>query len=390
MKLILKLKLGIMAAMMFASLAQAQEPLKLGLIAPFSGNYAIFGEGYERGMQVWRDMYGEPTVSGRKVEVRKIDERCDVNTGLAAYRRESADLIATIGPSCSAVVRALAPIMEAAKKPSLFLGHASSLTMDGKKDGYLFRLSQPDGLILAVFGDFIIPKWKSEGKTKIAVIHDTTVTFQKAGEIMRKSAAQHGVEISTVQTFDLGTKDFTGQILNVKRSGAQAVVVVSYAADEGRLLRQAVDLNIGIPVAGGVDTPYLASIEKELVEGRTAILEGLYFYSDYVQGGDNSEIRKFDAAYRKRYNLPPLDINYEGWLAMSIMVKALQAPGALQGGERLRQAIQNTSIDLGGRTISFLENGDQANLLTYIGQIRKGNPELLQLIVSPRNKYPMR
>lgn len=381
--------IAISLALGAGSQALAEAPIRIGLVAPFSGNYAIFGEGYERGIAVWHEMYGDPKVGNRKIEVKKIDERCDVNTGLAAYRREASDVVAIIGPSCSGVVRAIAPLATADKKPLLFLGHGAALTMGGVKDGYLFRISQPDELSLRIFGEFIIKKWKAEGKTKIASIHDTSVTFSKAGDVMKKAAADNGVELVAIEKFDLGAKDFTAQLLKVKSSGAQGVVITTYAADQGRLMRQMAEMKLGILVAGGVDSPYLASIEKEFVDGKVDILENMYFYSDYVQGEQATEVKKFDAAFRKKFNLPPLDINYEGWVALSLMTKALQTQGAADGGENLRKAIANVKLDLGGRTISFVENGDQATLLTYIGQIKKGNPELIQLIQNDRKSFPL-
>lgn len=370
--------------------ASAAEPLKVGLIAPFSGDYAIYGEGYAQGIEIWKEIYGTPSVKGRKIEIVKIDTRCDVNTGMAAYRREASDLIATIGPACSGVVKAAAPLIMSGKRPSLFLGHGASLTL-GKKaaDTYLFRLTQPDTLNLQAFGDFIIAKWKAEGKTKIAAIHDTTVTFGKTGEVMKASAKKHGAELVADESFDLGNKDFTGQLLKVKNSGAQALVVVTYAADEGRLMQQMADLNLDIPVAGGVDTPYLATIESGEAKGKTKSLEDLYFYSDYIRGGKSTEIQKFDEAFTAKYKRPPLDINYEGWLGLSLLVKALEAPGATDGGANLNKALQDVKLDLGGRTVSFVDNGDQATLLTYIGQIRGGEPHLVELIKRPRTDYSL-
>jgi ABC-type branched-subunit amino acid transport system substrate-binding protein len=154
-------------------------------------------------------------------------------------------------------------------------------------------------------------------------------------------------------------------------------------------MRQAAEQNLGIPMAGGVDSPYLASIEKELVDGKIDILEGMYFYSDYIQGAKEAEVEKFDAAFRKKFNMPPLDINYEGWLSLSLIVKALQAPGAAEGGDKLRASLQDIKLDLGGRVVSFLENGDQATLVTYIGQLNKGNPELIELVKTERKSYPL-
>lgn len=46
-------------------------------------------------------------------------------------------------------------------------------------------------------------------------------------------------------------------------------------------------------------------------------------------------------------------------------------------------------LDLGGRDITFLDNGDQKTLLTYIGQIKEGNPTLVKLVQSPRTEFPL-
>lgn len=365
--------------------AQTKEPIKIGLVAPFSGDYAIYGEGYDRGIAVWKEQFGDVTIDGRKIELVKVDERCDVNTGLAAYRREASAFVAVFGPACSGVVRAVAPLADAAKRPMLFLGHGMALTENRPVGGYLFRMTQPDSKILDIFAESMLKRWKNEGKKKIAVLHDTTVAYGSSGDIVKAKAQPMGMEVVADEKFDLGTKDFTGQLLKVRQSGAEAAIVVTYAADEARLLNQMSELKINIPIAGGGDTPYLASIEKGHTQASSGALEGVYFYSDYVQGDTPSQIKEFDKRFNEKFNLPVLDINYEGWLAMNLIVKALQAPGATAGGEALRDALQNIKYDLGGRVISFLPNGDQTILLTYIGQIVNGQPKLVELIQTPRN-----
>ena len=254
---------------------------------------------------------------------------------------------------------------------------------------YLFRMTQPDDFILQIFAKFIIQKWKADGKTKVAAIHDTTVAYGNTGDLIREAATKAGLEFVANEKFDLGNKDFTGQLLNIKRSGAQAVVIATYEADEGRLLQQAADLNLGIVFAGSGDTPYLASVDKGMIGGNEKVLDNVYYYSDFVPGESTTEVAKFVAVYTKKYNSAPLDIHYEAWIAMSILKQALQVPGAAEGGDKLRQALQSVKLDLGGRDITFLDNGDQKTLLTYIGQIKEGNPTLVKLVQSPRTEFPL-
>jgi len=376
-----------MAAMTPA--AMAAETATVGVFAPFSGDYATYGEGYDRGITIWKEMYGDLKAGDKTVEIKNIDDACDVNTGLAAYRRESGNLLAAIGPGCSGVVRALSPLAATDKLPLLFLGHGAGLTMMGVKDGYAFRMTQPDDFIQKIFAKFILEKWKSEGKTKIATIHDTSDAYANSGELIKQAVTDAGMEFVADEKFDLGNKDFTAQLLSVKKSGAQAAIIATYEADEGRLLQQLADLSLDLTVAGSGDTPYLALVDKDMVGGNQKSLENVYYYSDFVPGEKATEVAKFNDAFQKKYGIVPLDVDYEGWLAMSILNTALKAPGATEGGEKLRAALQSAKVDLGGRDVTFLENGDQSTLLTYIGQIKNGSPTLVDLVQSPRKDFPL-
>jgi branched-chain amino acid transport system substrate-binding protein len=374
------------AALSGPASAQNTDPIRIALIAPFSGDYSIYGEGYELGIELWKEMYGDIEVNGRKVEIVKVDERCDVNTGLSAYRRESANFIANIGPSCSGVVKAVIPLAEAGKKPMLYLGHGAGLTDGREPDGYRFRLTQPDAPLLDRFAEVMLQKWFDEGKKKAAILHDTTVTYGGSGAIAAEAAKKVGIELVATETFDLGTKDFTGQLLKVRESGAEAVMIITYAADQARLLQQMADLQMKLPVSGAADTPYLVSVETSHGTGdHSTALEGVYYYSDYVQGDSPTKLQEFNKRFVEKHKMAVLDIHYEGWLAMGILSEALKAPGATEGGEALRDAIQNVKFDLGGRTISFGPNGDQTDRVLFLGQIVNGEPTLVDVTVWPAN-----
>lgn len=373
----------------WAPAALAADRTIVGVIAPFSGDYATYGEGYDRGIAIWKEMYGDIKAGDKTIVIKKIDDACDLNTGLAAYRREAANLLAAIGPACSGVVRAVSPLAATDKIPLLFLGHGAGLTMAGIDNSYLFRMTQPDDFIQKVFAKFILSKWKSEGKTKIAAIHDTTDAYSGTGVLIKQAVTEAGMEFVADEKFDLGNKDFTAQLLSIKRSGAQAAIIATYEADEGRLLQQLADLNLQLTVGGSGDTPYLALVDKDMVGGNTQSLQDVYYYSDFVPGEPATEVARFNDAYQKKYGMVALDIHYEGWLAMSILNAALKAPGANEGGEKLRQALQSAKVDLGGREVTFIENGDQTTQLTYVGQIKDGSPTLVELDQSQRKDFPL-
>jgi branched-chain amino acid transport system substrate-binding protein len=365
-----------------SSASASQDPIKVGLLAPFSGDYAIYGDGYQKGIDAWNEAHGAAAVDGRPVEVTQIDDQCDVATGVAAFRREAKGLTAIIGPSCSSIAPPLKPLIEGLKIPMLELGHAASVTQDGK-DGWTFRISQPDSANQEAFGTYLLDKWKKQGITKVGVIHDTSVTDANAAKSWATVAKQSGVDLVAAVAFDPGVTDFTSQLLKLKNAGAQGYILQVFGPDESRLIKQMGDLGIKAPIASAEDTPYSFVVNEATGPG----IEGVSYYSDFAPGNEFS--KEFEQAFAKVAPDAgePLDIQWEGWLAMDVLMQALEQPGAVDGGEKLRDAIAATRLPMGDATLTFLPNGDQEQVLTYAAHIAKGKPVLDELIVKPRSSF---
>lgn len=377
---------GLLLACLLSIAVPAQAAnVKIGVLAPFSGDYATYGEGYEKGIEVWKEMYGAPKAGNQPIEIQKIDGRCDVNTALAAFRREASSLTMLIGPACSGAVRAATPLIDAGHIPSLVLGLATVITANRKPDGYVFRVLQDNDSLDRRFGEFIMSRWQSEGRKKIGLLLDSSANRVGTAKIWTELAKGHGAEVVASEKFELGSKDFTSQLVRLKASGAQAAVILGYAADEGRLLRQMSEQGFDLPIAGGNDTPYLPSLDPSLVKDGSKILENVFFYSSFVPGEDTKEVKKFVDHFQTKYKTAPLDIDYAGWLALTIAVKAMNNAGGDLSGPHLRQALQDMKLDLGGRAISYTKTGDQQQGLLYVGQLKNGKPSLVKLLTYNRD-----
>src|SRR5690606_4802554 len=98
-------------------------------------------------------------------------------------------------------------------------------------------------------------------------------------------------------------------------------------------------------------------------------------------------LAKFEEDYRAAYgDKVPNDIQYEGWLAMTVLADALERePGAT--GEDLRDAIQDTDLSYGDFNLGFDEDGDQDQVLTFIGEVKDDKATSLDLVVTPRADF---
>ena len=359
------------------------KTLEVGVLAPFSGDYAIYGQAYMRGVKAWEQINGQPQVNGQKVDVKPLDDRCDVATGVGAVRRDAPNLTALLGPSCSSVAPPLKPLLAQYKLPTLELGHAASITLGAPAGGWFFRISQPDTANQWAFGQYLLDKWKGQGITKFGVIYDTSVTDATAARSWAAIAKQNGVDLVASASFADGTTDFTAQLEKLKQAGAQAYVLQVFGPDESRIVQQVNQLGIHVPLASAEDTPY------PFVLQRTPGIDGMEFYSDYVPGVKNADMQAFERAFQKvSPGTTPLDVDYEGWLGMTVLMDALKQPGATAGGEKLRDALAHVQAQVGNLTVSFLPNGDQQQVLTYAGRVQHGRAVLEKLLVSPRTSFP--
>jgi len=121
--------------------AHAAEPVRIGLIAPFSGSFADYGKQMEGGVKAYQKLHGD-TVAGRKVQVIMKDTTGpapDVAKRLAQELvvRDKVDMLAGFGLTPEAL--AVAPVAEQAKKAMVIFNAASSIITT--KSNYIARVS---------------------------------------------------------------------------------------------------------------------------------------------------------------------------------------------------------------------------------------------------------
>jgi branched-chain amino acid transport system substrate-binding protein len=124
-----------------AASAIAQAPVKIGLIAEFSGPFADYGTQILGGMKTYLKQHGE-MFGGRKIEIVVKDTTGaapDVAKRLAqeVITRDQIDILAGFGLTPNAL--AVAPVSAAAKKPMVIMNAATSIITT--RSPYIVRVS---------------------------------------------------------------------------------------------------------------------------------------------------------------------------------------------------------------------------------------------------------
>ena len=124
-----------------AGLAQAQDTVKLGLVAEFSGPFADYGGQMYAGMKAYMKQHGD-TVAGKKIEIIQRDTTGpapEVAKRLAQelVTRDNVDFLVGFGLTPNAM--AAAAVSSEAKKPMIIMNAATSIITT--KSPYIARVS---------------------------------------------------------------------------------------------------------------------------------------------------------------------------------------------------------------------------------------------------------
>ena len=124
-----------------AAFAQAEDTIKVGLIAPFSGPFADYGKQMDAGIKTYMKQYGDK-VAGKRIEIIAKDTTGPVpevakRLAQELVVRDKVDFLAGFGLTPEAL--AVAPIAEQAKKPMIIMNAATSIITT--KSQYIARVS---------------------------------------------------------------------------------------------------------------------------------------------------------------------------------------------------------------------------------------------------------
>jgi branched-chain amino acid transport system substrate-binding protein len=121
--------MGGLVVVAFTAAASAQNVVKLGMVAPFSGPFAEYGQQMLGGMKAYMKIHGD-SVAGKKIEIVQRDSTGpapDVAKRLAQelVTRDNVDLLVGFGFTPNAL--AAAPVATEAKKAMVIMNAATSI-----------------------------------------------------------------------------------------------------------------------------------------------------------------------------------------------------------------------------------------------------------------------
>jgi branched-chain amino acid transport system substrate-binding protein len=236
---------SVILAVAFASaagLATAQD-IKIAVVGPITGSYAVAGERMRRGAEMAvKDINAKGGVLGKRLDLIVADDACDPKQAVAAAN----DVVGTgvvfvAGHSCSsASIPASAVYNEARVLQMTPASTNTALTDDAAKKGWnnVFRTCGRDDAQGTLAGKYLADHYKGR---RVAIVHEATAYGKSIAEATMKAMNAAGLKQTIYEAVTQGDKDFSALISEMKAANIDAIYYGGYPTEAGFIVRQARD-----------------------------------------------------------------------------------------------------------------------------------------------------
>ncbi len=338
----------------------ASSPIKIEVIAPFSGPEGYLGQPTMNGLNMALKAVGG-SIDGRKVELVKADDKCTPANAVQLVRKIATDssVSAVFGPICSGSMAAVQKTMAQDKIVHVTNGYGATLTTVG--DNYIYVGVANNEQQIQALKPFV----QKQNVTKAAIIQGSDGFSQQLANSEKGLLKSMGIDLAYDGTFDDSATDYSGQISGFKNSGAQLLMIAGYEANSGALIKQMRQEGIQAPIASpnGCD-PAVTSVAGKY---GTRVGFALNFCPNYPK------FSNFVSAYKSQYNEGPDDAVAGAYTGGTALLQGLKASKG-NGGEALKRAMSSLDYRSKLGELSYASNGALKNPEIVTGELKDGTP----------------
>lgn len=347
--------------------AQAQEPVKIGLIVPMTGGQASTGKQIDNAIKLYMKQKGD-TVAGRKIEVIVRDDAAvPDNTKRAAQElivNDKVSFIAGFGVTPAAL--AAAPLATQAKVPEIVMAAGTSIITE--RSPYIVRTSFTLAQSSVIIGD-----WAAKnGIRKVATLTSDYAPGNDALQFFKERFTAGGGQVVEEVKVPLSNPDFAPFLQRMKDAKPDAMFVFVPAGQGGNFMKQYAERGLtGIKVIGPGDV-----MDDDLLNGMGDAALGAVTAHLYSAAHPSQANRDFVAAYKQMFNQRPGFMAVGGYDGIHLIYEALKKTGGKTDGDALIAAMKGMAWESPRGPISIDPETRDIVQNIYIREVKKVDGEL--------------
>lgn len=307
------------ALLLFPAAAVAADDIKIGILGPMTGPGSLMGQGQRDGaLLAIGKINAAGGIKGRKVAPIIMDDQAQITLGVNAMKKlvYKDEVLAVLGTPNSPVCLATMRVAAKAKTMQIMFGVAPKITQSGNP--WILRITPSDLVMAANYVDFVVKKL---GLKKLAILHDSSDYGKGPLPTLKKRMKQLGLKPVLVESFNVGDKDFAGQLNNIKHAGADGVFLWGLYVEGAQIIIQAKQLGLNMPFMGSSGVLQGAFLK---LAGKAA--NGMYLTTYFSLDNPAKRVQDFIKEYKPKYGKPtPLSaLAYDG---ANVLIEAMQKVG---------------------------------------------------------------
>jgi branched-chain amino acid transport system substrate-binding protein len=297
--------------------AQSDGPVRIGMIYSKQGPGAAIGEYLQRGSELAVEQAGRK-VLGRPIELVWLDEpNPQVSQQNMQRLADENKVVAVVGGNYSSSALAMMSVANREKLPLILTGAAASEITGKNCSRYTFRTQAT----VPVQMKGLMPYVSQIGKK----VYFITASYAFGQDILRSSRAllkEVGATEVGVDEVPINTSDYSSYILKIRQAKPDVIVGGLVGGDFSNFLKQWNEMGMKdkIPYAA------IAVTDTDFWDVGPQASTGIYVKPWYYNNPKNTAAeRKLIEDFRKKYNEPPSDKTWSGWIGMRALLESIEA-----------------------------------------------------------------
>lgn len=227
-----------------------KDTIKVGILGSLTGPAAIWGTGNRAGaILAFEEANAAGGVSGRKLDWVVEDDETSPPKAIAAFKKltEQDGVFAVFGPAASAISAAMVPTMQQSGVP-IFISVPSTPAVTEPMIKNVFRTGPLNDRMQGIaVADYVIHKLHGQ---KIAIVRQSDEYGKRGADSIVNRMKQENLKPVAYEEFGAGDTDFTSQLLKIRGSEPDVLVVYGYPSPSAIITRQARQLGIAAKILG--------------------------------------------------------------------------------------------------------------------------------------------
>lgn len=297
-------------------------------------------------------------IDGEQVRFININTESDNTASVSATRKliSQEKVVGIIGAMNSGSSYAIIDFVQRAEVPLISNGGSRGIALPADEKPFIFVAPLTDLLVQSV----ILSDMKSKGITKIAVLNSDSGFGTSGEEQLEHHVAEYGIEIVSQKTFGNSDTDMTPQLLDIRNSDAQAVVLWSTGPAQAIATRNFRQLDLDLPfyLSHAANDFNFIKLTEGAADGVLIPSSKLYVKNDLPDSDlQKAAIETFAVGYESEYGQAPATFAGNGYDAAMLLMQAIDAADSTDP-KLIRDALEATQNHVGVTAVYSYSSDD--------------------------------